>query len=576
MKMYLAVTGILCSMICASAAHAAESVKLVGHWWLQGDCKDYSGLGNNGINHGVDFTDCEFGKFNGSGAYIEVPDSKPLRLGGGDFSISAWIKCAPNAGVVGDIINKYDDEKRKGINLHITSSAPGYSSTSDTRNVLFGIDDAADGVWKDCGRPREDNSLVSTLIVYKNHLYAGIADAVDPLGAGHMFRYEDDGKWTDCGRVSKDLNTPSIMSAVIHNGALYVGTGKWDYGNLATSGEAGVYRYMGGKNWKDCGSFTKGKRIISLASFKGDLYATDDTGATNKYNGDDTWTYTGSSSSYKFLSTMVYRNSLYGGASTTVERFDGKDAWNQVGGFDGIGINQIHTFCVYEGNLYAGTWPDGSIMRYDADGKWTDCGWLGSPERTDIGMKDPSHVNEINDLTVYNGKMYAGVIPKGEVWRYDGEQKATMVKRLVNNPDYKVGVHDSWCRIPCMAIYKGRLFAGTSSARGFAIADQKIDTGKVFSWETGKCVTIDDDIGSEWRHLTAIREGDHLKLYLDGKLASTSSAMGKNLDLSNDKPLLIGFGAANYFSGNIKDVRLYSGVLNDAEITKLSQIGRSK
>ncbi|MHB1458143.1 MAG: LamG-like jellyroll fold domain-containing protein [Armatimonadota bacterium] len=569
MKMHLAITGLLCSLMCASAIHAADNTKLVGHWKLQGDCKDYSGSGNNGVNHGVDFSDAVYGRFDGSGAYIEVPNTKLLKLGKGDFSISAWIKCNPGAETVGDILSKYDGEKRKGFNFHVTSSAPGYSSTSDTRNVLFGIDDGADGVWRDCGRPKEDNSLVSVLVVYKNHLYAGIADAVDPLQACHMYRYEEDGKWTDCGRVSKDLNTPSIMSAVIHNGALYVGTGKWDYGNLATSGEAGMYRYMGGRNWKSCGSFSKGKRIISLASFGDGLYASDDTGATHRYNGDDTWTFTGTSHSYKFLSTMVYRGDLYGGASTTVERFDGKTVWNPIGEFDGIGINQIHTFCVYGGNLYTGTWPDGLIMRYDADGKWTDCGWLGSPERTDIGMKDPSRVNEINDLTVYNGKMYAGVIPKGELWRYDGGQKATMVKRLVNNPDYKVGVHDSWCRVPGMAIYKGRLFAGTSTARGFAIPDQKIDTGKVFSCEIGKCVTIDDDIGTEWRLITAVREGDFLKLYLDGRLISTSSVMDKRLDLTNDQPLLIGFGAANYFNGSMKDIRLYSGALTDYEITEL-------
>src|SRR5579859_4231113 len=43
---------------------------LVAHWKLQGDCRDYSGHGNHGVNHGVGL---ENGTFDGVGAYIEVP-----------------------------------------------------------------------------------------------------------------------------------------------------------------------------------------------------------------------------------------------------------------------------------------------------------------------------------------------------------------------------------------------------------------------------------------------------------------------------------------------------------------------
>lgn len=183
MKMHLVVTGLLCTLICATAGHTSDNAKLVGHWKLQGDCKDYSGAGNNGINHEVSFTDGRFGQFDGDGAYIEVPNNKSTNFGSGDFSISAWIKCSSGAKTISDILNKYDGEKRKGFNFHIASSAPGYSSISDTRNVLFGIDDGVEGVWQDCGRPVDSNSLISTLIVYKNHLYAGIADASDPIQA---------------------------------------------------------------------------------------------------------------------------------------------------------------------------------------------------------------------------------------------------------------------------------------------------------------------------------------------------------------------------------------------------------
>ena len=577
MRMYLIAACLFCTLICVSCAPSVvhtDDVRIIGHWKLQGDCKDYSGMGNNGINHGVNLSELSAAQFDGIGAYIEVSDSPSLKLGDSSFSMSAWVKCEPGARVVGDIINKYDSGKRKGVNFHIFSSAPGYSSVSNTRNVLFGIDNGIDGEWVDCGRPLPTNSLISILIVYKNHLYAGIADASDPQDACRIFRYDGGEKWVDCGRVSEDLKTPSIMSAVIHNGELYVGTGKWIYTELPTGGAAGVYRYLGGTSWQECGAFSKGKRICTLASYNGSLYASDDggnivTGATYRYDNNDKWTFTGGPSSYKFLSTMVYRGNLYGGASVTINRFDGYGSWIPVGNFDPKSIDQVHSLGVYQGLLYAGTWSDGLIMRYNADGHWTDCGWVGTPETVErSGYR--GHNNEINDLIVYNGRMYLGVIPKGEVWRYDGGQKSTMIKRLVNNEEYSISVHDSWCRVPCMAIYQGRLYAGTSTATGKAVSIPKHEAGKVFSWESGKCVTYDDDLGSKWRHLVAVREQNQLKLFIDGKLVSFSSAINSSLfNLDNDSPLLIGFGAENYFKGSMRDVRIYSGALSESEVSKL-------
>ena len=79
---------------------------LVGHWKLQGDCRDYSGKGNHGVNHGVKLED---GTFDGVSGYIEVPNHPSLDLGSGDFAnsptfaltsepwpmdwISSWTSC---------------------------------------------------------------------------------------------------------------------------------------------------------------------------------------------------------------------------------------------------------------------------------------------------------------------------------------------------------------------------------------------------------------------------------------------------------------------------------------------------
>ena len=61
---------------------------LVGYWKLRGDCRDYSGHGNHGVNHGVDL---DRSTFDGISAYIEVPGSETLKLGKGDFTFCARI-----------------------------------------------------------------------------------------------------------------------------------------------------------------------------------------------------------------------------------------------------------------------------------------------------------------------------------------------------------------------------------------------------------------------------------------------------------------------------------------------------
>ncbi|MEP7109223.1 MAG: LamG-like jellyroll fold domain-containing protein [Ferruginibacter sp.] len=551
--------------------------KLIGHWKLQGDSRDYSGMGNDGINHGVDLSSGAEGRFSGDSAYIEIGDNERLRLDK-DFSISAWVRVDAGARVGGDIVNKFDVDTRKGVNFHILSSSSAYNGPSDVRNLFFGIDDARDGEWIDCGRPLATNNLVSAFLVHDNQLYAMMTGATDPGKAMAMYRYEGDGKWKDCGRPSNDPNTQSIMSAVVYNGQIYVGTGKWDYVEQQTAGTAaGVYRYLGGTSWEPYGKFPPGKkRIHSISIYKGTLYANDDQGEVYSYDTNSAnWKLEFKKQTYKFISSSVFGDDLYYGSDSTIFRLDKNGHWDTVGNFNSRNISQTHTFETYQGQLYAGTWPNGYIMRYAGDTSWVNCGWLGTDDATLAKQEAaraglPVHRNEIQELIVYNGKMYAGVIPKGEVWRYDGGQKNKLIKRLVNNPYYSISEHNTWCRVPSMAIYQGRLYAGTGTARAFPADTQHIETGKVYSWQTGQAVSYDKDLGTEWRHVTAVREKDQMKLYVDGKQVS-SSVLNKSPDfsLSNNRPLMIGFGTQNYFKGSMKDVRIYSGALSGSSIEKM-------
>ena len=177
----LLILGLACSywLIRRAADTSGDSVDLardlVGHWKLRGDCRDHSGHAHDGTNHGVDL---ETSAFDGRGAYIEIPPSDALRLGRGDFSLSAWVYTDRVVDdTLGDVLSWYDPELRRGLTLGLQSGAGGYQSTGDDRHVFFGIDDATLSDWKDCGRPSPTSNYVSnSLTVHDGHLYAGIID----------------------------------------------------------------------------------------------------------------------------------------------------------------------------------------------------------------------------------------------------------------------------------------------------------------------------------------------------------------------------------------------------------------
>ena len=81
---------------------------LVGEWLFNGNAADTSGQGNNGQVNGAVLATDRFGNpnsaysFNGSNAYIQLPNSNSLQIGLKDYTIAAWIKTDTHyAGLVG-------------------------------------------------------------------------------------------------------------------------------------------------------------------------------------------------------------------------------------------------------------------------------------------------------------------------------------------------------------------------------------------------------------------------------------------------------------------------------------------
>jgi len=151
----------------------------------------------------------------------------------------------------------------------------------------------------------------------------------------------------------------------------------------------------------------------------------------------------------------------------------------------------VFALCVYQGELYAGTFEMGKddaghVYRYDGGTRWVDC---GSPDRC----------NSVQSLAVYDGKLYAGVgrylsrgsalpdspneILGGKVYRYEGESRWIDCGKLQSDESgesFTVGG---------MAVYLGRLYAGVSKPAGRGLYRYEGDTSWTYCGNPGHRVT---------------------------------------------------------------------------------------
>jgi hypothetical protein len=174
-------------------------------------------------------------------------------------------------------------------------------------------------------------------------------------------------------------------------------------------------------------------------------------------------------------------------------------------------------------------------------GGWEDRGRLGDEK-------------EVMGMVVYNGKLYAGTLPSGRVYRFD-DRGWTDTGQLDKTPDVK------YRRAWSMASFQGSLFCGT------------LPSGHVYSLEAGKCISMDTEIEPGWQHIAAVRKSNILHLLVNG-IPVADPRPGGELDISTPKPLLIGFGEHDFFAGSMRDLRIYGRALPKLEISSIMEEGR--
>ncbi|NQV25059.1 MAG: LamG domain-containing protein [Rhodopirellula sp.] len=528
---------------------------LIAHWKLTNDCKDSSGHNHHAINHGARFDARDGASFNGTDTWLEVPAPDSLRLTDGNFSIAAWVHTESELDdVLGDVMSWYDSQSRTGMTLGLMNYAGVTSAQSNWRNVSFGIDSGRlDPEWTDCGRPGE-NHYVKSLVVFDDGLYAATWESGEGQ-RGHVYRYAGKTQWIDCGAPDE---ANAITGLAVYNGKLYAGSETYsgDGSSLPLSPNTNhggrVYCYEGGTRWTDCGKVADVRSISGLAVYRGKLYAgtgtsggwrgdyrvTPRTRGMYRYDGDGTWTSCGCPG-LRVVHLGVHNGSLFGLSYDDggFFRYEGRTDWTRMGPVPET--TQVYSMAIYEGRPHVGTWPTGSVYRMDGPQKWTHCGRLGDDK-------------EVMGMAVYNGKLYAGTLPRAEVYRYDGGTKWVLTGQLDQTPN--VRYRRAWS----MAVYDGKLFCGV------------LPSGHVLSLEAGRCATYDRAFPAGWVHLAAVRDVDHLRLYVNGDLVAKSATFeSEDYNILNKQPLKIGFGPHDYFNGRLKDVRLYERALTDSDIAKL-------
>jgi hypothetical protein len=552
----------------ANASDGVRNSGLVGYWKLNGDCLDYSGGENHATNHNVDFfasagdsKGSEAAAFNGIDSFLEVADSESLRLGSSDFAVSVWVHTEQAMrDYLGDIAAKYDPASRNGFNfslLNITGAALGHSNY---RNVFFGIDDGRiDSEWTDCGRP--PNNLCSFgMAVFKGDLYATTFEW-EKDQRGHVYRYGGGQEWIDCG--SPDASTTAHAMA-IYNDSLYVSTARYDgVGSHIRKGASpninpggNIFRYEGGKEWEFCGKLAnpetgESDAVASIIVFDGRLYATSlykEGRGLYRYEGGTEWSYCGSQEGHRLTNIIAFNGYLLG---TSLDSGRGISQYNGGRDFTWLGnpeaATQTYGLMTYEGQLYTSTWPTSDVYRYDGGQNWISCGGLDE-EKESMGMM------------TYNGKLYVGSLPAARVYRFDGNNNWTSTGQLDTTPESELEDEFPMRRAWQMVLFQGKLFCSV------------LPSGHIKSLEAGKSVTYDHDLPAGWRHLVALRNGDRLELYIDGKRVSQSTTFNaSDYTLANNRPLKIGLGQHDYFAGRMREFRIYNRALSENEIGALGK-----
>jgi len=471
--------------------------------------------------------------WDGRTSLIEATATDRLQAGREAFHVSLWFNIdGADDDLPGDLVNHFDHDAQNGWSLAVTSRSGLVHSSSNHRQISFGINDNRHApAWTSHGRPGQA-IYVHALTVHNGQLFAGICDP-RAGSQGGVFRFQPPDQWIN---TNAPVRANAVTSLAVFNGELYAGTGKYRLAGSAL--EESRNETLGGEilkldnagQWSVAGKLASSEAVGGLVVFQNKIYASSLYRPAGFFRMEQNgqWQSLPTPGGKRPEAMAVHNDKLYatGYDEGHVYEFDGSK-WTDFGQ---VGSNtQTYGFAVYRGGLYVSTWPEGKVYRLQAANRWIDCGRLGEEL-------------EVMGLAVHNGSLFGGTLPSAKVYRYLGEHKWLATGKTDPTPDVK------YRRAWSMAEFQGRLFCGT------------LPSGQVFSYQSGLLCTIDKPVGPGWHHLVAVRDRASLKLFLDGRLAGeTKSEWAGQINLKPNATLKIGHGVYDHYRGRLRDVSINRG-----------------
>ncbi|MEA1999585.1 MAG: LamG-like jellyroll fold domain-containing protein, partial [Euryarchaeota archaeon] len=300
-----------------------------------------------------------------------------------------------------------------------------------------------------------------------------------------------------------------------------------------------------------------------------------------------TWTEVEETTESHILCLAVFDGYLYAGTYPSGKIFRSSDGttWTEV-----EETSESHIWClaVFDGYLYAGTAPSGKIFRSSDGTTWTE-----------VEETTESH---ILCLAVFDGYLYAGTAVSGKILRSSDGTTWTEVEETSESYIYCLAVFDGYLyagtapsgkifrssdgmtwteveetsesHIRCLAVFDGYLYAGTAVS------------GKILRMGDGYDTYSDTKIiESEWTDIIATFDGSSSKIYINNVLDKTDVniiTIGTNaLDLliGNSYGSTIGGYSStgeDNLKGTIGEIGIWNRVLTDAERTLLYESYRPR
>ncbi len=484
-------------------------------------------------------------RFDGRGAHLEVPAEGPLRLGRGDFTLALWVNTAAElADELGDLLSHHDPRTRTGFTLTLRHASGVTHSQPNQRQLEFGIDAGTEPEFRDEGRPGAA-IFGQAMAVHAGSLYVGTCVA-GADGAGRVFRYLGPGRWEDCGAPDR---ANSITAMTVWDGHLHVGTGKYRLGGSALQESANphlggrVYRHLGGTRWELLRHFPGMEAVGGMLVHRGQLHVSSLYRPAAFWRGslDGRWEELAVPGGKRVEALASFNGQLWatGYDEGHVYRWDGA-AWTDLGQVGEPENTQTYAFAVHQGQLQVATWRTGKVFGWDG-AVWIDRGRLGQEL-------------EVMGMMVHNGAFYAGTLPLGQIYRHEGAREWRLLRQLDQTPEVQ------YRRVWTMAVHGGRLFSTT------------LPSGRVWSLQAGLAVSWDQAFPAGWRHVVAQREGEAIRLWVDGERVAEARRAGAGAyDLGHAGPWRLGAGSGDFLHGSLADVQLFRRALSPAEIRALAR-----